>query len=181
MASERLAAANAVPFPRPRTERTTVVHDYWAVTKPDVNVLIAITTAAGYCLGSCADLSALSWLGVVHTVVGTALVASGAATLNQWMERRFDARMRRTARRPVAAGRIAPERARAFGTLLSLSGIVYLLASAGWLAALLAAATLLAYLGLYTPAKRRTPLCTLIGAVPGAMPPLIGWAAARGR
>ena len=180
MASERIAAANVVPFPRPRAQRATVASDYWALTKPDVNVLIAITTAAGYCLASRADLS-LSWLGVVHTLVGTALVASGAATLNQWIERELDGRMRRTARRPVASGRIEPGRARAFGILLSLAGVAYLLAATGPLAALLATLTWLGYLFLYTPAKRRTPLCTLIGAVPGAMPPLIGWAAARGR
>ncbi len=180
MASERIVAANVVPFPRPRAERATVASDYWALTKPDVNVLIAITTAAGYCLGSRADLS-LSWLGVVHTLVGTALVASGAATLNQWIERGLDARMRRTARRPVASGRIEPGRARAFGILLSLAGVAYLLAATGPLAALLATLTWVGYLFVYTPAKRRTPLCTLIGAVPGAMPPLIGWAAARGR
>jgi len=176
MASERIAAANVVP--RSRAEHPTVAFDYWALTKPDVNVLIAITTAAGFCIASPAAFAAAA-LG--HTVAGTLLVASGAAVLNQWMERHFDARMRRTARRPVAAGRIAPGRAREFGTLLSLSGVAYLLAAAGVLAAVLATATLLAYLLLYTPAKRRTPLCTLIGAVPGAMPPLIGWAAARGR
>jgi heme o synthase len=181
MASERVATATVVPFPRARADRATVGSDYWALTKPDVNVLIAITTAAGYGLGSRAGLSPLSWLGLVHALVGTALVASGAAALNQWIEHGLDARMRRTARRPVASGRIEPGRARAFGILLSLAGVAYLLVASGELAALLATATLLAYLFLYTPAKRRTPLCTLIGAVPGAMPPLIGWAAARGR
>jgi protoheme IX farnesyltransferase len=181
MASERIAAATVVPFARPRAQRATVASDYWALTKPDVNVLIAITTAAGYCLGSRTDVSPLSWLRLLHTLLGTTLVASGAAALNQWIERELDARMRRTARRPVASGRIEPGRARAFGILLSFAGVAYLLAATGPLAALLAAVTSLAYLFLYTPAKRRTPLCTLIGAVPGAMPPLIGWAAARGR
>ena len=162
------------------TEGAAVISDYWSMTKPDVNLLVAITTAAGFCLGARADIQPLSWLRLFHTVAGTALVASGAAALNQWMERQHDARMRRTAQRPVAAGRIAPSRARAFGILLSLAGVVYVLVAAGLLAALLATATSLAYLVLYTPAKRRTPLCTLIGAVPGAMPPLIGWSAARG-
>jgi len=180
MTSDRIVAANVATFPRPRAERATVASDYWALTKPDVNVLIAITTVAGYCLGSRAYLS-LAWMGVVHTLVGTALVASGAATLNQWIERGLDAQMRRTARRPVASGRIEHGRARAFGTLLSLAGVAYLLAATGPLAALLATLTWLGYLFLYTPAKRRTPMCTLIGAVPGATPPLIGWAAARGR
>jgi len=181
MASERIAAAAVVAFSGPRAQRGRIAADYWALTKPDINVLIAITTAAGYCLGSRADLSPLSWPRLLHALVGTALVASGAATLNQWIERALDARMRRTARRPVASGRIEPGRARAFGALLSLAGVTYLLVTTGPLAALLATLTWLGYLLLYTPAKRRTPLCTLIGAVPGAMPPLIGWAAARGR
>ena len=143
----------------------------------DVNVLIAVTTAAAFALGSRDALSALPWWRLFHTLAGTVLVASGAATLNQWMERHFDARMRRTARRPVAAGRIAPGQRQktpneiALNILLAGLTIIFLLATV----------TLLAYLWLYTPAKRRTPLCTLIGAVPGAMPPLIGWAAARGR
>jgi len=181
MATEHLVAGTVVPVvARARREHSTM-SDYWALTKPDVNVLIAVTTATGFSLGARLDLLPFSWLQLAHTLAGTMLVASGAATLNQWMERQFDALMRRTARRPVAARRIEPDRARAFGILLSLAGVAYLLAAAGPLAALLATATLLAYLWLYTPAKRTTPLCTLIGAVPGAMPPLIGWAAARGR
>ena len=181
MATDRILATVVPLVPRARATRFTALSDYWALTKPDVNVLIAVTTAAAFALGSQAALSALPWWRLFHTLAGTVLVASGAATLNQWMERHFDARMRRTARRPVAAGRIAPGRARRFGTLLSLGGVAYLLAASGLLAAVLATVTLLAYLRLYAPAKRRTPLCTLIGAVPGAMPPLIGWAAARGR
>ena len=181
MASDRLVATVLPLVPRVRSTGATVASDYWALTKPDVNVLIAVTTAAGFCLGARTDLSPLPWSRLLHALAGTVLVSGGAAALNQWMEHRFDARMRRTARRPVASGRITPGRARAFGTLLSLGGITYLLASAGLSAALLATVTLLTYLGLYTPAKRWTPLCTLIGAVPGAMPPLIGWAAARGR
>src|SRR5262245_59929569 len=117
---------------------------------------------------------------LVDAVAGTVLAASGAAALNQWMERRYDAAMHRTARRPVAARRVDPARAFAFGSLLSLGGVAYLLFAVGPLPSLLAAATLLAYLFLYTPSTRRTPLCTLIGALPGAVPPLIGWAAGRG-
>jgi protoheme IX farnesyltransferase len=117
----------------------------------------------------------------LHALLGTVLVASGTATLNQWMEHRYDAKMRRTARRPIAAGRIEPRHALLFGTLLSLAGIVYLVLAVNVLASLLAAITLLSYLFLYTPFKRVTPLCVVIGAVPGAVPPLIGWAAARGR
>jgi protoheme IX farnesyltransferase len=150
------------------------------MTKPEVNFLIAITTATAFFIGSPETLSAFPWIRLLHTVFGTVLVASGAATLNQWMEYRFDANMRRTARRPVAAGRIDPVSARRFGTVLSFAGLAYLAITAGPLASVLAAVTLLSYLLLYTPLKRRTPLCTMIGAFPGAVPPLIGWAAARG-
>jgi len=180
MASERVLTAPAVPLAPSAHAVRAVLADYWAMTKPDVNLLIAITTAAAFCLGARGS-APFPWLRLWNTVAGTVLVASGAATLNQWMERRFDARMRRTARRPVAAGRIDPGRALVSGALLSLAGLAYLAASTGSLPTYLAAATLVGYLLLYTPAKRMTPLCTLIGAIPGAVPPLIGWAAARGR
>jgi protoheme IX farnesyltransferase len=182
MASEPMLAAPPVAIvPRVHVSRSTVLSDYVALTKPDVNLLIAITTASAFGLGVSAEASHFPWMRLLYTLAGTVLVASGAAALNQWMERLFDARMRRTARRPVAAGRVEPGRALAFGALASLSGIAYLLGAVGLLPSLLAAATLVGYLLLYTPSKRRTPLCTLIGAVPGAIPPLIGWAAARGR
>jgi protoheme IX farnesyltransferase len=151
--------------------------DYWAITKPEVNFLIAITTAVGFYLGAPAPLA---WVSLLNTVLGTVLVASGAGALNQWMEHTFDANMRRTARRPVAAGRIAPIRALIFGSLLSVVGVGYLFLTANRLTSLLAVVTLASYLFLYTPAKRITPLCTLMGAFPGAVPPLIGWAAASG-
>jgi len=154
--------------------------DYWALTKPDVNLLILITTAAGFCLALPAHLVAFPILLLVHTLAGTLLVASGTATLNQYVERRFDAQMRRTKRRPLAAGRIEPSRALWFGILLSVSGAVYLAAAVNLLASLLAVLTLLSYLLIYTPLKRKTPLCTLVGAFPGAAPPLIGWAAVSG-
>lgn len=166
---------------RPRSfGETTTWADYWKLTKPEVNFLIGLTTATAFCLASEASL-AVSLIRVVPTLAGTLLVASGAAALNQWIERRFDAKMRRTARRPIAAGRIEPVRALAFGTALSGAGAVYLAMTAGALAALLAIVTLTAYLFLYTPLKRVSPLCTLVGALPGAMPVLVGWAAARGR
>jgi len=182
MAAEGMSSMLPVAIvPRVGIGRSTVLSDYWAMTKPEINTLIALTTASSFALAAAAGNTSFPWTRLLHTVAGTVLVASGAAALNQWMERRFDARMRRTARRPVAAGRIEPVRALAFGALLSLSGVAYLLVAAGMLASLLATATLLGYLLLYTPSKRSTPLCTLIGAIPGAMPPLIGWAAARGR
>jgi len=164
---------------RERTDVSTW-SDYWALTKPEINILIAIATAVAFCMAVPSSLASVPWISLLDSVLGTVLVASGAATLNQWMERKFDARMRRTARRPIAAGRIEPARAVAFGTLISLAGTAYLVVTSGVLAALLAAITLASYLFVYTPLKRRTPLCTMIGAIPGAMPPLIGWAAARG-
>lgn len=157
--------------------RATLV-DYWALTKPEVNFLILVTTFVAFYLASNGGATRTPIL--IHTLLGTLLVASGAATLNQFLERSFDAWMRRTARRPLAAGRLSPSHVLWFGILLSVSGILYL-AAINILAALLAAFTLLSYLFLYTPLKRKTPLCTLVGAFPGAVPPLIGWAAARGR
>jgi heme o synthase len=160
--------------------RSGILFDYWSLTKPEINFLIAITAAAGFWMGTPASLSPFPWASLFRTLVGTVLVASGAATLNQLIELRFDAQMRRTARRPLASGRIEPSRALWFGVSLSLVGTVYLGLSTNALASLLAVLTLLSYLFLYTPLKRMTPLCTLVGAVPGAAPPLIGWAAAKG-
>jgi heme o synthase len=131
-------------------------------------------------MGSSAALPHFPWMPFVHTLLGTMFVASGAGTLNQLIELQYDAQMRRTARRPLASGRIAPSHALWFGVLLSVLGVVYLAVSTNALAAVLAALTLLSYLFLSTPLKRITPLCTLIGAFPGAAPPLIGWAAASG-
>lgn len=153
--------------------------DYWALTKPEINFLIMITTAAGFWVGSAKPLFQSGIL-LFHTLVGTLLVASGAAVLNQLIEMQFDARMRRTARRPVASGRIKPAYALAFGVRLSVIGVAYLFFATNALAAALAALTLLSYLFAYTPTKRITPFCTWIGAVPGAAPPLIGCAAATG-
>jgi heme o synthase len=158
----------------------TVLADYWSMTKPEVNFLIGITAAAGFYLASPTGLSPSSWMPLLHTLLGTLLTASGAAVLNQWIEYPFDARMRRTARRAIAAGRIDPRHALTFGVALAVAGVAVLTVTAGLLASLLAVATLASYLLLYTPLKRITPLCTLVGAVPGAAPPLIGWAASRG-
>jgi len=166
---------------RGRLSGASVLADYWALTKPDVNLLILITTAAGFCLARSFHLVDFPVFLLVHTVAGTLLVAGGTATLNQYVERRFDAQMRRTKRRPLAAGRIEPARALWFGITLSVCGAIYLAATVNFLASLLAVLTLLSYLLVYTPLKRKTALCTLVGAFPGAAPPLIGWAAASGR
>jgi len=159
---------------------SNLVSDYWALTKPEVNFLILITTFAGFYLGRANAGRQFSLPALFNTLLGTLLVASGTATLNQYIERKFDAQMRRTSRRPLAAGRLEPPAVLAFGIGLSVVGTVYLAIAAGVLTSLLALFTLLSYLFLYTPLKRRTPLCVLVGAFPGAMPPLIGWAAASG-
>jgi protoheme IX farnesyltransferase len=186
MATETIVAALDVPLDASKVQRrssvdSTVLSDYWALTKPEVNFLIVITTFAGFYLGCAPQSRVLPFLPLINTVLGTLLVASGAGTLNQYIERRFDAQMRRTARRPLAAGRLKPSAVLSFGVALSAAGSIYLAATLNVLASLLAIITLLSYLFFYTPLKRKTPLCTLIGAVPGAIPPLIGWAAASGK
>src|SRR3984885_15179361 len=155
--------------------------DYWALTKPEVNFLILITTGVGFYLGCGNEARPLSVTALLNTLLGTLLVASGTGTLNQYIERNFDAQMRRTARRPAAAGRLKPATVLTFGIVLAVAGSIHLAIAANLLASLLAILTLLTYLIVYTPLKRKTPLCVFVGAFPGAMPPLIGWAAASGR
>jgi len=150
--------------------------DYWTLTKPEVNFLVLISTLVGFYLAAPGTMNA--WL-LFHTLMGTLLVASGTGTLNQYLERRTDAFMRRTANRPLPAGRLTRREALWFGIALSVAGGVELWMVANQLTSVLALATLGAYLVFYTPLKRQTPLCTLVGAFPGAMPPLIGWAAVR--
>jgi protoheme IX farnesyltransferase len=136
---------------------------YLSLTKPDVSFLVVLTTAAGYALGA---VGPLDWQGMACAVAGTTLIAAGTSALNHYIERDSDARMRRTASRPLPSGVLAPAEALLFTT--------------NPLAALLAVAACILYLGIYTPLKTRTTLATLVGAFPGAIPPLIGWAAARG-
>jgi len=150
--------------------------DYWTLTKPEVNFLVLVSTLVGFSLA--VPGAGKGWL-LFHTLMGTLLVASGTGTLNQYLERRTDAFMRRTANRPLPSGRLAPAEAFWFGILLSIAGGAELWVAANPLTSALALATLATYLVLYTPLKRQTPLCTLVGAFPGAMPPLIGWAAVR--
>ena len=154
--------------------------DYWVLTKPDVNLLILVTVGAGFCLARPTGFQGFPWVRLFHTLFGTSLVASGSGVLNQVAERRFDSLMRRTARRPLASGRIAPLGALWFGIFLSAAGAIYLASAVNLLAGLLALLTSTLYLGIYTPLKRKTSFCTLVGAIPGAIPPLIGWAAASG-
>jgi protoheme IX farnesyltransferase len=167
--TNRMANSNS-----PRT-LASKLRDYYTLTKPEVNLLILMTTSAGYYLASRGPFRIA---GLINTLVGTLLVASGTATLNQWMERVWDGQMRRTANRPLPSGRLNRSEALLFGLALSLTGGLYQALTVNLLSAFLAVSTLLSYLLVYTPLKRRTPLCTLLGAFPGAMPTLIGWAGA---
>jgi heme o synthase len=151
--------------------------DWVTLTKPRLNLLVLITTLAGLYLAEPAGVSASL---LVHTLVGSALVAGGAAALNQVLERATDALMRRTRNRPLAAGRLGALEGSALGALLSLVGLIELALFTNLTAAAVAAVTLASYVFLYTPLKTRSSLATLIGAVPGALPPVIGWAAATG-
>jgi heme o synthase len=151
--------------------------DYLELTKPRITILILICAAVGYWFGCGHSLRLLT---LVHALLGTALLASGTSALNQWYEVESDAKMRRTRMRPIPAGRIKPGHAFGFGVVLSAAGFAELWYGTNRFAAVLGLFTLLSYLLLYTPLKRRSQLCTTVGAIPGAMPPLIGYAAARG-
>ncbi|HTS24927.1 MAG TPA: heme o synthase [Bryobacteraceae bacterium] len=151
------------------------MRDYLELTKPRITLLILICAAVGYWFGCGASFH---WSILAHALLGTALLASGTSALNQWYEVDSDARMRRTRRRPLPAGRIRRSHGLAFGLLLSVAGFADLWYGTNLLAAALGLFTLLTYLLLYTPLKRRSPVCTTVGAIPGAMPPLIGYAAA---
>jgi heme o synthase len=150
--------------------------DFLALTKPRLNLLVVATTTAGFYLGADHLHAAL----LASTVAGTAMVAGGSAAFNEILERDTDALMRRTRTRPLPAGRMRPATAAWFACALSIGGLALLGFGANWLAAAVAGATLASYVLVYTPLKRRTPLATLAGAVPGGLPPMIGWAAATG-
>jgi protoheme IX farnesyltransferase len=152
--------------------------DFLALCKPRVVAMVLVTTAVGYYLGGTA--APLDYARLLSTLVGTALAAGGTLALNQYMERHRDALMVRTRERPLPDGRLAPLDALVFGALLTASGLVYLALAVDALPALVTAATTITYLFAYTPLKPRTSLCSIVGAVPGALPPLTGWAAARG-
>jgi heme o synthase len=151
--------------------------DFVTLTKPRLNFLVLITTLAGMYLGAPEGVPLAI---LVHGLVGTALVAGGAAALNQVWERETDSLMRRTRLRPIAGGRLRIADGTWFGILLAGTGLVELMWQVNTLSAAVAAATLVSYVLVYTPLKKRTSLATLIGAVPGALPPVIGWAAATG-
>ncbi len=164
------------------TTRTAAysLHDkpwaYVVLTKPDVTFLVVITTVAGFYLASPGHLD---WALLMHTLFGTTLVGAGTAALNQYFERDMDALMRRTAARPLPTGMLQPREVLIFGIATIVLGGAWLALAVNWLACLLALATTVLYLGLYTPLKTRTTWATAVGAFPGALPPLIGWAAAQ--
>ena len=161
----------------PHAQRSSTFSDYVALTKPRLNLLVVLTSAAGYYLGA---VSSPDLMKMAQAVLGTALVAGGSAVLNQVYERDTDARMRRTRLRPLPDQRVAPQEAAVFGTVLSAAGLGILALATNWVAAALALATLVIYLAVYTPMKRTSDLSTLVGAVPGALPAVIGWSASRG-
>ena len=162
------------------------MRDYIALTKPRITWLILMSTGIGYYFGlppahSWGEFAAgIHFWRLFHTILGTGLIASGTAALNQWYEREADRQMRRTAGRPLPAGRLSAPRALAFGVALSVAGFAELWLGLNVLSALTGAFTLASYLFLYTPLKQRTWWSTTVGAVPGAMPPVIGYAAAAG-
>jgi protoheme IX farnesyltransferase len=164
--------AEAVPLSRVRAA------DYVALTKPRIAAMALLTVAAGALLAGGRDVPVVPLL---HAVIGAALAAAGASALNQWLERDTDGMMRRTRGRPLPGGRLQPAEVFVLGLGLSIAGVVYLACTlATPAAAIVAAITCATYVGVYTPLKSRTSLNTLVGAVPGALPPLIGWCAVRG-
>ena len=150
--------------------------DYLELSKSRIVLMVLITTAAGFTIGA----HSFDALALLNTLIGTALVAAGTNALNQYVERDLDAMMKRTRRRPLPAGRISATSALIYSIGVAIIGTLYLGVLVNWLTALLGALTLASYIFVYTPMKRVSPLCTVIGAIPGAIPPLMGWTAATG-
>src|ERR1700685_142367 len=163
-----------------RAEAISAYEKPWAyvvLTKPDVTFLVVITTVAGFYLGSTGPME---WARLMNTLCGTLLVAGGTAALNQYVERHMDAVMRRTASRPLPLGILQPKEVLLFGVATIIAGTLWLALAVNALAAFIALVTSGSYLGAYTPLKTRTTLATAVGAIPGALPPLIGWGADSG-
>jgi len=167
----------AIGNPTLAASRHRVVGDLAELVKARLTLLVLLTTAVGFYLGS---EPPINYIELLHAVFGTAAAAAGAAALNQWWERRADALMRRTKMRPIPAGRMPPLQALALGVGLSIFGVIYLAIVCNALSAALAAITIAIYIFAYTPLKRASTANTAVGAIPGAIPPMIGWAAARG-
>src|SRR5256884_4803556 len=166
-----------VDNPAVASSRPNFVSDLAELVKARLTLLVLVTTAVGFYLGA---EPPIDYKALFQTVVGTAAAAAGAAALNQWWERRADALMRRTKTRPIPAGRMAPLPALVLGATLSVFGVVYLAIVCNALSAVLTAITMAIYIFAYTPLKRTSTANTAVGAIPGAIPPMIGWAAARG-
>jgi heme o synthase len=178
--SSRIEAGSGVASPavlRSEPSAWRRVVDFVTLTKPRVVLMVLVTTAVGYRLGS---LGTADWVRLLQTLAGTALAAAGTLALNQYLERESDGLMRRTQHRALPSGRLTASEALVFGILATLIGLGYLAVVVGALAAGVTLATSGIYLFLYTPLKRLTPLSTIVGAISGALPPLTGWAAARG-
>ena len=167
----------AIEPPMVALERSLTMADFAQLVKARLTLLVLLTTAVGFYLGW---QGPMNFLLLGHAVLGTALAAAGAAALNQWWERKSDAVMSRTRTRPIPSGRMLPREGLIAGTLLGMAGVAYLGVAVNWLSALLAGLTIALYLLAYTPLKRISTTNTLVGEIPGAIPPLIGWVAARG-
>lgn len=170
----------AVHSPTIRDERTTTRETFAAyleLTKPRITFLVSLTAAAGFCLGS---VQGIEYGRLVNLAIGIAILCSGSSALNQYIERDLDKLMRRTESRPLPSGKLSASRALVFGSSLSVTALLYLAIFFGWFTAMLGALTVISYLFVYTPLKTKTTLSTFLGAFPGAMPPFIGWVAARG-
>ncbi len=154
---------------------TRTAREFLTLAKPEITLMVMISAGVSCLMAS----DSINLVVLAHTVLGTGLVAAGAASLNQFMERALDGNMRRTSRRPLPAGKLTATAAFVFGISLSAAGTIYLIYFLNVLTALLGLFTLFSYLFVYTPLKRKTTLCTLVGAIPGAAPVLMGWAAAR--
>jgi heme o synthase len=169
-------------IPQPQTLHLDVARvqrramDFLALAKVRVVLMVLVTTCAGFYLGT---RGAADYLRLLRTLIGTALAASGTLALNQLLERDVDAKMQRTRSRPLPDGRLQPTDALMFGGAITVAGILYLAVAVNWLSAVVTAATSATYLFWYTPLKRKTPLCSVVGALPGALPPVTGWVAAH--
>lgn len=159
------------------SDRDSVLADYLELTKPRLTSLVIATAAVGFFVASPSDADLVAG---ALMAIGMIAVVGGGNALNQYWEREVDGRMRRTQRRPLPAGRLAPARALIFGVILSLAGLALLLFAVTPMAAAVALGGWITYVFVYTPLKQRTAASTLFGAVPGAVPPLVGWGAARG-
>jgi heme o synthase len=172
-----MKAAMVESEPETRGSLSGFIRDVIELVKARLTLLVLLTTAVGFYLGA---EGPINWTALLHTVLGTAAAAAGAAALNQWWEYKLDALMQRTRSRPVPAGRMRPTEAIVIGNVLSIFGVTYLGLVCNALSAMLAAITIIIYVFAYTPLKLVSTFNTALGAVPGALPPMIGWAAARG-